>query len=98
MVCDHRERTQDIRLRALHNQMVDGEKFNTSQYKHLIETLFFVPSELSVGIQLADMVAGSIFRKLEKNDDRCYNIIKDSIRRSTTGKLEGYGLIKMPKL
>lgn len=98
VVCDHRERSQDARLRALHDEMVNDERFSGGHDKYLIETLFFVPSELSVGIQLADMVAGSIFRKLEKKDDRFFEIIKDSLRKSTTGQYEGHGLVKVPKI
>jgi len=77
--------------------MVNEDKLNASQYKNLIETVFFVPSELSVGIQLADMVAGSVFRKVEKDDNRFFARISGSIRTSPQGKLEGYGLVKVPR-
>jgi hypothetical protein len=97
VVCDHRERSQDMRLRSLHSDMVNQDRLNASQYKNLIETVFFVPSELSVGIQLADLVAGSVFRKLEKNDDRFFARIKGSMRTSSAGQLEGYGWVKVPK-
>ncbi len=97
VVCDHRERSQDMRLRSLHSDMVNQDSFNVSEYKNLIETVFFVPSELSIGLQLADLVAGSVFRKLEKNDDRFFTRIEGSIRRSPTGHLKGYGLVKVPK-
>jgi len=63
----------------------------------LVETVFFVPSELSIGIQLADMVAGCVFRMLEKKDHRFFDKIKNSIRCSPKGIFKGYGLVKVPK-
>jgi Protein of unknown function (DUF3800) len=39
---------------------------------NLIEGLFLAPSHHSVGIQFADMVAGAVFRKYEKGDERFY--------------------------
>ena len=53
------------------------DKENYSQFNNLIEGLFIAPSHLSVGIQFADLVAGAIFRKYEKNvvDVGCYSRI-----------------------
>ena len=68
----------------------------TSDYKNYVETVFLTPSEHSVGIQFADMVAGAIGRKFISNDATFYNMIAGSFRRSSQGKLEGYGEIKVP--
>ncbi|MCF7957149.1 MAG: DUF3800 domain-containing protein [Phycisphaerae bacterium] len=97
VICDHRERSQDRRLRLLHHGMVENSRFCHSNYGNLIETVFFAPSELSLGIQLADIIAGSFFRKIEKDDSRCYDIIESSVRKSETGQMEGYGIVKVPK-
>lgn len=69
----------------------------TSDYKNLVESLFFVPSDTSVGIQLADMVAGAVWRKYEKGDDFCYRMLEAALRKSDKGVIEGYGIIKHPK-
>jgi hypothetical protein len=69
----------------------------TSKYDHLIEGLFLEPSNLSIGIQLADMVSGAGWRKYERNDDRWYRAVEPSFRRSSSGELLGYGIVKTPK-
>jgi len=97
VVCDHRNSYQDDRLRALHQKLVYSEGSFTSNYANLIEGLFVAPSHFSVGIQFADLVAGAVFRKFEANDDRFYSIIKPIIRAATYGKVEGYGLVALPK-
>jgi hypothetical protein len=63
----------------------------------LVESLFFQPSETSVGVQLADMVAGAVWRKFEKGDDFWYQHLEPAIRKSEDGRVEGYGIIKFPK-
>ena len=98
VICDHRDRTQDRRLRFLHHGMLESEKYSYSKYSNLIETLFFAPSEFSLGIQLADMVAGSFFRMVEKDDKQCYSLIESSVRRSESGQVQGYGIVKVPKV
>ncbi len=63
----------------------------------MIEGLFIAPSHYSVGIQFADLVAGAIYRRVEANDARFFDIIKPLIRSSAEGRLEGYGLVKIPR-
>lgn len=97
IVCDHRGPKDDIRLRELHQQLLDGNKSNYSNYENLIEGLFIAPSHLSVGIQFADMIAGAVFRFYKANDPRHFKKIEGSFRKSPAGKIEGYGLVKFPK-
>lgn len=97
VVCDHRGPKDDARLRELHQQLLDGSRTNFSSYQNLIEGLFIAPSHLSVGVQFADMVAGAVYRAYRANDPRYFRQIEGSFRRSPTGKLQGYGLVKFPK-
>jgi len=97
IVCDHRGPKDDSRLRELHQQLLDGNRFNYSSYLNLIEGLFIAPSHLSVGIQLADMVAGAVFRHYRVGDDRFFRQIEGSFRQSSAGSINGYGLVKFPK-
>lgn len=53
---------------------------------------------MSVGLQLADMVAGSIWRKFERSDDRYYKLIESAVRRGPAGNADGYGIVKVPKV
>lgn len=97
IVCDHRAPKDDQRLRELHYKLLTQQKATSSNYANLIEGLFIAPSHFSVGIQLADMVAGAVFRAKKAKDPRFFNQIKGSFRASAAGKIEGYGVVKFPK-
>lgn len=97
VVCDHRAPKDDARLRELHHKLMTGGKSTVSAYGNLIEGLFIAPSHLSVGIQLADMVAGAVYRAYRAKDARFAEQIKGAFRTSPAGKIDGYGLVKFPK-
>lgn len=96
IVCDNRAPGQDLRLRELHYKLLRSHKRTTSNYANLIEGLFIAPSHLSVGVQLADMVAGAVFRAKKANDPRFFDQIRGSFRASPAGKIRGYGIVKFP--
>ncbi len=96
-ICDHRERRQDTRLQDMHYRMMHGQEAHTSNFANILEGVFIVPSHFSTGIQFADMVAGSIYRWFAKNDDRYYRQISSRIRTSPSGKIDGYGIVKLHK-
>ena len=97
VICDHRGRDDDKRLRAHHQMLIHSTAAFTSKYGNLIESLLLQPSNLSIGVQLADMVAGAVWRKYERGDERWFDLMKPSLRTSTMGKVDGYGIIKVPK-
>jgi len=98
VVCDHRGADDDRTLRAHHQKLIGNpQRLYTSRYNNFVETLFFAPSHLSTGIQLADIVAGSIWRKFEKDDSRCYDLLTRAIRKGPQGQVDGYGIVKVPK-
>lgn len=98
IVADHRGPIPDARFRGAHERLLKRTPNDfRSNYSNLIETLFFLPSELSVGVQLADMVAGAVWRKFEKNDDFWYKHLEPSLRKSPSGNVEGYGIVKFPR-
>lgn len=98
VVCDHRGPKDDERLRELHHKLVNGKSGVVSSYGNMIEGLFIAPSHLSVGIQFADMVAGAVFRAFKADDSRFADQIQETFRTSPTGAIEGYGLVKFPKV
>jgi len=95
MIADHRGKAQDEGLRHRHHRFVEGNAPVFSAYKNYIETIFLTPSHNSVGIQLADMVAGAIGRRYNARDSQYYDVIEPSFRRNG-GRVEGYGLVKFP--
>jgi hypothetical protein len=97
VVCDHRGSGDDKRLRAHHQMLIHAAGGYTSNYKNLIESVFLQPSHQSIGIQLADIVAGSVWRNYERNDPRFFSMADKSFRRSSSGQVMGYGIVKVPK-
>lgn len=97
IISDHRGGQDDKRLRLHHQKLLHSSAEFTSNYGNLVESLFFQPSNLSVGIQLADMVAGSVWRAHEKDDARFLDRLTPAFRQSRSGRIEGYGLVKFPK-
>lgn len=97
MVADHRGKQQDEALQRRHHALIDQNAPIFSKYPNYIETLFLTPSHNSVGIQFADMVAGAVGRKYNSNDERYYAKIEPSFRKSPTGAVDGWGIIKFPR-
>lgn len=97
MVSDNRGAQDDRRLRKHHEMLVHSGAEFTSSYRNIVESLFVQPSNLSVGIQLADMVAGAVWRKFERDDSKCFDLLALALRRSATGQVEGYGIVKVRK-
>jgi hypothetical protein len=87
----------DEKLRTRHHELLEGGEPFTSNYANIIETIFFSPSEASVGLQLADMVAGAVHRSFHNGEHRFAEMIRPSFRSSPSGAILGYGLVKMPK-
>lgn len=97
VVADHRGSNDDRLLRQVHQKLLHSTGEFISDYKNLIEGLFLEPSHLSVGIQLADLAAGAVWRKFERGDDTWFDMLAPSLRTSATGVVEGYGLVKSPR-
>ncbi|MHB8385172.1 DUF3800 domain-containing protein [Metallibacterium sp.] len=57
----------------------------------------YSPSHQSIGIQFADMVAGAVYRKYAKGDDRFFDQIVASFRASPRGEINGFGIVHFPK-
>jgi hypothetical protein len=97
IVADHRGAKDDERFRGAHERLLNERNIWTSKYGNMVESLFFQPSNLSIGVQLADMVAGAVWRKYEKGDERWYKALEPSLRKAPNGSVDGYGIIKFPK-
>ena len=98
VIADHRGGADDKRLQKLHNKLLYASGFNISTYTNLVEGLFLQQSNLSVGIQLADMVAGAVWRHYERGDSHWFNMVAPTLRTDRGGKTAGFGIIKVPKI
>lgn len=97
IVADHRNGSQDNKMREQHERLVRDTNQNTSTYENFIESIFLSPSHLSIGIQLADMIAGAVWRFHEHADDTWLNLIKPAFRRNGLGVIDGFGVARFPK-
>jgi hypothetical protein len=96
VVADHRSKAQDDKLRKRHHELIEQNVPVFSTYGNYVETLFLAPSHNSVGIQFADMVAGAIGRRFNADDRHYFDQIESSFRKSPSGRVEGYGLVRFP--
>lgn len=96
VIIDNRLSCDDNRLRNLHHKIMIANHEGQIRFNNLVEGLFIAPSHLSVGVQFADLVAGAIYRKFEKDDDKFYRQIEKSIRNKN-GNITGYGIVEFPK-
>jgi len=97
IIADHRNGSQDSKMREQHERLVRDSRIYTSTYSNFIESIFFSPSHMSVGIQLADMVAGAIWRFHEHGDRTWLDLIKPAFRTDKRGTIDGFGLARFPK-
>jgi len=99
IISDHRGTKDDKMLRAHHQMLLHSTGKYISRYNNLIESLFLQPSHQSVGIQLADMVAGAVWRAYERRDGQFAAMIKSTFRRhSKTNSILGLGIVHVPKM
>lgn len=99
IICDQRNPNQDKMLSGFHHDLLKAENRRQSQYANLVEHLFLSPSHYSIGIQFADLIAGSVYRYFEHADERWFRLIKPSFRRDPRNSdvIDGYGLVRVPK-
>jgi hypothetical protein len=86
------EHTEDKDLREA---MRSGSSL-IRNYNRMLDTIAFLPSEESPGIQLADLVAGSVSRYLNTGDPGFMRLIWPRMRHRN-GERNGYGMIAHPR-
>lgn len=98
IVVDQRGNKDDTNMRLRHERLLTEKKRDHAVYANLVESLFFAPSHLGVGVQLADLVAGAIFRLSEHDDPGFFDQLKPAFRKNANGSIDGHGLVHSPKL
>lgn len=97
IISDQRNGHEDNKMRIRHERLIRETNEYTSTYTNFIESIFLAPSHMSVGIQLADMVAGAAWRFFEYTDDSWISLIRTSFRANSAGEIDGYGVARFPK-
>jgi len=89
--CDE-EQSVKGQLRKIHSE-------NASTYirfESIVETISFVPSNLSCGVQFADLIAGATSRMLNHQDQKYFEKLIPYIRKNAEGKWRTFGLALFP--
>ena len=101
IVAERRGPTLDHELElAWLNLKIQGTRFmHARQVERRIQSLILKSKAAnSAGLQLADLVVTPIGRKvLGKPVKEDYEIVESRFRRSSSGRIEGYGLVVLPK-
>lgn len=97
IIADHRGRDDDRLLRAHHDTLIAKPGNTISGYNRLIEGLLLQDSCHSIGIQLADFVAGAIHRAYSTKDSDLAKIIRPRVRAKTDGSVFGHGIVHHPR-
>ncbi|MCP9453061.1 MAG: hypothetical protein NNA23_10305 [Nitrospira sp.] len=101
VVAERRDPTLDRELEiAWLNLKVQGTEYlKARDIENRIIGLNLRPKTANIaGLQLADLVVTPIGRKvLGKPVKEDYRVVEEKFRRSRTGKVEGYGLVVLPK-
>ena len=91
MFCDD-ENKNETPLRAL----LDQGSTTYVKFESIKETIAFVPSVSSPGVQFADLVAGSIFRAANTGDTEYLQKLMPQVRRDFSGNWQGAGIKMFP--
>jgi len=101
IVAERRDPTLDHELElAWLNLKIQGTRYlQAKQIENRILSLNLRDKKSNLaGLQLADLVVTPIGRKiLGKTVKEDYRIVESKLRRSSMGKVEGYGLVVLPK-
>lgn len=96
-IADHRGRDNDRLFRAHHETLTSKQGKTNSGYDRFVEGLFLQDSAHSVGVQIADFVAGAIHRGYCTDDGEHASIIKPRIRQKPNGSILGHGIVHHPR-
>lgn len=86
VICDEEEADD----KALRQQMREGSLY--VRFNRIADTLSFMPSSESIGIQLADLVAGSVGRYLNHSDPGYMRHVWPAFRANAIGRVNGFGI------
>lgn len=92
-------REKDASMREAYSELYQNGDF-IDRYSHIKDSLNFEYSHHSVGIQMADFLAGALFSKLKKYPmgiEIYANTITNILRKGPRGRIDGYGIRTVPR-
>lgn len=95
LIVEKRGHNEDTQLELEFRRIVSATEFSN---KPKLDIRFMDKKHNSTGLQIADLAAYPIARHMTKpkQKNRAYEIIKSKLRKSSSGKIDGYGLKIFP--
>jgi len=92
IIADERGSKQETKYaRNLGRELVHrGSYF--AHVDRIVEGILFTPSDISIGVKLADFCMGALFVYFESGDPTFLRIIRANLRKSKSGKIKGFGI------
>lgn len=92
---DSREKKHNERMYTLYRKAIENHRTNLKGFdgNEFSPTLNFVDSTFTFGVQLADFVAGALWRGVEQNDKTYSKRLKEKFPTTDSGKFIGYSYI-----
>ncbi|UQB90879.1 MULTISPECIES: DUF3800 domain-containing protein [Mycobacterium] len=90
VICDE-EQADDKRLR----DATRSGSFYT-RFDKLVDAISFMPSHESIGVQMADLIAGGFNRYLNSEDPGYVRILWPKLRANGAGRVHGFGVKLFP--
>jgi hypothetical protein len=102
VIADQRNQKADNRLRRHFEELVrEGGTYYNDLNGMIVEGLLLQNSAYSVGIQIADFLVGSVYRKFSKGDSTYFDLIAPILRKpknaTSPTSYYGHGLVLFPK-
>lgn len=96
VIADSRQASgQDNRLRKFVDDAMGGTGgLWVSFDKSLVEGILFQVSHYSVGVQIADLIAGATFQRDARGDATYFELWRPVLRKSPGGKVDGWGYVR----
>jgi len=95
VMLDSREKKHNERMYTLYRKAIENHRTNLKGFdgNEFSPTLNFVDSTFTFGVQLADFVAGALWRGVEQNDKTYSKRLKEKFPTTDSGKFIGYSYI-----
>lgn len=91
LVADDMGKNENIGLAMRHARFLERSTTAGRRLKHIVEMPLFVRSELSEGVQLADLCGYSVYRALRSNEReyKYFRLVQERFIRGNNGKCHG---------
>lgn len=98
VMLDSREKQHNKKMYKLYREAIEkhSEQLKGFNSRDFSPTLNFVDSSFTFGVQLADFIAGALWRGVEKNDKEFSRMLKEKFPTNNNGEFVNFSYIPVP--